>query len=103
MQEKTKNAERQKQIKNIQLNVIKYQLSNFCKRNSKALALIFKALLKGEKITPQDKSKKTFQSTPKLSSKSQKPNPKPTQESTLHLKELDLDIPIPKSPLNIEG
>lgn len=110
MQEKLKRAKKQKQIQTIQLDIIKYQLSDFCKRNSKALALIFKALLKGEKTakqnqesTSKDKPKKSPKSTPNPQPNSPESIPNPTQESTIHLKELDLDIPAPKPPLNIEG
>lgn len=93
---------KQQQIKNIQLDIIKHQFSNFCKHNSKALALIFKALIKGESSTQENK-KSNPKNKPIDSTESKTANPKTTQESTIHLKELELDIPLPKPPLNIEG
>lgn len=93
---------KQQQIKNIQLDIIKHQFSNFCKHNSKALALIFKALIKGENAA-QSNPRLNTQNKSIDSIESSKTNHKTNQESTIHLKELELDIPLPKPPLNIEG
>ncbi|WDL70433.1 hypothetical protein IP364_03090 [Helicobacter winghamensis] len=38
----------------IKHNIIKYQFSKFCKRNTYAIALVLKALLQGSKHYPKD-------------------------------------------------
>lgn len=93
---------KRQQINDIRLNIIKYQFSDFCKHNPKALALIFKALIKGESATQSNKKSKPQNKSTNLA-ESKIANPKTNQESTIHLDDLELDIPLPKPPLNIEG
>lgn len=47
------NKQKEKEIRAIQLSIVQYHLSKFCKANATALALIFKALLRGEAIYPK--------------------------------------------------
>lgn len=44
------NKQKTEEIDAIRVNIIKYHLSKFCKANANALALIFKALMRGEAI-----------------------------------------------------
>lgn len=47
------NKQKEKEICTIQLSIVQYHLGKFCKANATALALIFKALLRGEAIYPK--------------------------------------------------
>ncbi len=93
---------KKQQINDIRLNIIKYQFSNFCKHNPKALALIFKVLIKSESVAQDNKKSKPQNKSTNLA-ESKIVNQKTNQESTIHLDDLELDIPLPKPPLNIEG
>lgn len=47
------NKQKEKEISAIRVSIVQYHLSKFCKANATALALIFKALLRGEAIYPK--------------------------------------------------
>ena len=72
-------------IQDIKLQIIKRQFSIFCKQNQKALALIFKALIKGEK---QLKEYKKLESKEILETKQDLKESKNSQEKE-SLKELE--------------
>ncbi|MCH5322021.1 MAG: hypothetical protein J1E31_00375 [Helicobacter sp.] len=42
------------EIQSIEKNILEYRLKEFFKKNSQAIALIFKALIKGEKAYPKE-------------------------------------------------
>lgn len=100
---------KQEEIEAIKLNIIKYHLSNFCKRNSRTLGLLFKALIQSEKTnhiqkTANHTTPPNTKTSPKSSTKKTQTNQNtPNKTDTIHLEELKLDIPTPKPPLNIEG
>lgn len=84
MAQDTKKAE----IESIRINVIKHQFMQFCKHNTQAIALLLKALMRGEQ-------QNIMQNT--------------TQESKLHLqtkedlKTQSNSVKTPNNPLDLEG
>lgn len=86
----------QNNIQNIQNTLITNHLNRLFKKNSKAIAILFKALIRGEKLYPKDtllKPKEETQTNNKSSSKPQnsKTDSKPLTKT------------LTKPPLNIEG
>ncbi|TLD84093.1 hypothetical protein LS70_004630 [Helicobacter sp. MIT 11-5569] len=81
-------------------DIMKYQLTQFCKRNTQAIAIILKALLQGAKHYP----KSTFQETQKdilqdsALFQDEIPNPSKTTPKDSAKKDSKKS-----SPLNIEG
>ena len=78
----------------IQNKIIEYQLKLFVKKNSQALSIIFKALIKGEKTFSKEKIKEKSH-TKKDSKQKEKPLTKDEQ--------IKKDNENLISPLNIEG
>lgn len=93
------NQQKTEEISAIRANIIKYHLSRFCKANANALALIFKALIRGEAIYSKVQFLQDLQTNSLLCQKvkdSNQENPKePTQESKIgrmyHKKESKID------------
>mgnify|MGYP001151785333 CR=1 FL=1 len=88
----------QNNIQNIQNTLITNHLNRLFKKNSQAIALLFKALIRGEKLYPKDallkpREEKTSQTNNKSLSKPQnsKTDSKPLTKT------------LTKPPLNIEG
>lgn len=83
--QKPKNSDSKRNLnasKAIEYDIVKYQFSQFCKHNTQAIALILKALLKGEKVY-QNPSASDSKSIPlrKNMTKIESKNPKPKAES----------------------
>ncbi len=89
----------QKNTTNIQNTLIANHLNRLFKKNSKAIALLFKAIIKGEKLYPKDtllKPIKESPTTPQTNNQLSKPlNPQADSKP--------LSTTPTKSPLNIEG
>ena len=79
-------------FKEIEYDIVKYQFSQFCKRNTQAIALILKALLKGEKAYQSDSNTTPLQQNKTIESK----NPKQKVESKT------LEIPKNRLPKDFE-
>lgn len=81
------NQQKAEEISAIRTNIIKYHLSKFCKANANALALIFKALIRGEALYSKVQFLQDFQTKNLLCQEakdSNQENPKePTQESKI--------------------
>lgn len=91
----------QSNIQNIQNELIANHLSRLFKKNSKAIALLFKALIKGEKLYPQNtllkpREEKTLKTSQTNDGRQSKP-PNPQADSK------PFKATLTKSPLNIEG
>ena len=96
----------------LESSIIKYQFTQFCKRNTQAIALVLKALLQGSKYYPKEVLRKALlqenstqdsinaqsaQRQKQISQKSSKTTHQKTAES-----KIDSNAPT-KAPLNLEG
>ncbi|MBD5165483.1 hypothetical protein [Helicobacter sp.] len=81
------NEQKTEEINAIRTNIMKYHLGKFCKANANALALIFKALIRGEAIYSKVQFLQDSQTNSLLCQKvqdSNQGNPKePAQESKI--------------------